>query len=450
MKKFLLTALAALAIALLTACSGNGQLSYIGDEAARTAALSGAGLSADSVTFTGTKLTNRDGVEYYLVSFTSGANQYQSQVDALSGVVIQTETQPLSQSAATAASGATITAEDAKAKALAHAGLTADAVTFVTAQLDRDDGRLVYDVEFYTADYKEYDYEIDAATGDVLSFDFDADHYAPAANQPPAASASITAEDAKAKALAHAGLSADAVTFVTAQLDRENGRLVYDVEFYTADYKEYDYEIDATTGEVVSYDYDAEHYAHTTTPAAPAQTPAPAAAATPAPAAQTPAPAAQAPAQAATGATISAEDAKAKALAHAGLDAGSVTFVKARLDWDDGRQVYDVEFYTADYKEYDYEIDAATGAVVSYDYDAEGYAPPAATSGTISADDAKAIALAQVPGASASDIWEFETDRDDGRIQYEGKIVYGGMEYEFEIDGYSGAIRNWEVEPAHH
>ena len=424
MKKFLLTALAALAIALLTACSGNGQLSYIGDEAARTAALSGAGLSADSVTFTGTKLTNRDGVEYYLVSFTSGANQYQSQVDALSGVVIQTETQPLSQSAATAASGATITAEDAKAKALAHAGLTADAVTFVTAQLDRDDGRLVYDVEFYTADYKEYDYEIDAATGDVLSFDFDADHYAPAANQPPAASASITAEDAKAKALAHAGLSADAVTFVTAQLDRENGRLVYDVEFYTADYKEYDYEIDATTGEVVSYDYDAEHYAHTTTPAAPAQ--------------------------AATGATISAEDAKAKALAHAGLDAGSVTFVKARLDWDDGRQVYEVEFYTADYKEYDYEIDAATGAVVSYDYDAEGYAPPAATSGTISADDAKAIALAQVPGASASDIWEFETDRDDGRIQYEGKIVYGGMEYEFEIDGYSGAIRNWEVEPAHH
>ena len=449
MKKLIAAALAALTLALFTACSNAGQLAYIGDEAARAAALTGAGLSADAVTFLGTELAKRDGVEYYVVSFTSGDSRYESQVDALSGVVIQSETAPLTQSAS-APAGASLTAEDAKAKALAHAGLTETDVTFIKAELDRDNGRLVYDVEFYTADYKEYDYEIDAATGDVLSFDFDADHYAPAANQPPAASASITAEDAKAKALAHAGLSADAVTFVTAQLDRENGRLVYDVEFYTADYKEYDYEIDATTGEVVSYDYDAEHYAHTTTPAAPAQTPAPAAAATPAPAAQTPAPAAQAPAQAATGATISAEDAKAKALAHAGLDAGSVTFVKARLDWDDGRQVYEVEFYTADYKEYDYEIDAATGAVVSYDYDAEGYAPPAATSGTISADDAKAIALAQVPGASASDIWEFETDRDDGRIQYEGKIVYGGMEYEFEIDGYSGAIRNWEVEPAHH
>ena len=125
-----------------------------------------------------------------------------------------------------------------------------------------------------------------------------------------------------------------------------------------------------------------------------------------------------------------------------------MTFVKAELDRDDGRLVYDVEFYTADYKEYDYEIDAATGEVVSYDYDAEFYAPPA-SSGTISAEDAKALALAQVPGASASDIREFETDRDDGRVEYEGKIVYGGMEYEFEIDGYSGAIRSWEAEPLH-
>lgn len=51
------------------------------------------------------------------------------------------------------------------------------------------------------------------------------------------------------------------------------------------------------------------------------------------------------------------------------------------------------------------------------------------------------------PGATASDIREFETDYDDGRTEYEGKIVYDGMEYEFEIDGYSGAIRNWESEP---
>ena len=60
-------------------------------------------------------------------------------------------------------------------------------------------------------------------------------------------------------------------------------------------------------------------------------------------------------------------------MAHAGLSASQVTFVRAYLDWDDGRYVYDVEFYTSDYKEYDYEIDAYTGAVLSYDYDADYY-----------------------------------------------------------------------------
>ena len=108
-----------------------------------------------------------------------------------------------------------------------------------------------------------------------------------------------------------------------------------------------------------------------------------------------------------------------------------------------------MEFYTSDYKEYDYEIDASTGEVVSYDFDAEGYAPPATgngQSGTITADQAKEKALSQVPGATVSDIWEFETDYDDGRLQYEGKIYYNGMEYEFEIDGYSGAIRSWDAE----
>lgn len=149
-----------------------------------------------------------------------------------------------------------------------------------------------------------------------------------------------------------------------------------------------------------------------------------------------------------TGTGLITEDrAREIALAHAGLTADQASFVRAKLDWDDGRQVYDVEFYTADYKEYDYEIDASTGKIVSYDYDAESYTPPATSSGTaITADQAKQIALAEVPGATTSDIYEFKLDRDDGRLEYEGSIYYGGMEYEFTIDGYSGAIREWEVE----
>lgn len=64
----------------------------------------------------------------------------------------------------------------------------------------------------------------------------------------------------------------------------------------------------------------------------------------------------------------------------------------------------------------------------------------------ISESRAKEIALAQVPGATAAHIREFEVDYDDGHLEYEGVIVYKGMEYEFEIDGYSGAIRDWDVE----
>jgi len=54
--------------------------------------------------------------------------------------------------------------------------------------------------------------------------------------------------------------------------------------------------------------------------------------------------------------------------------------------------------------------------------------------------------LERVPGAGADNIWEFEVDKEDGRLEYEGKIIYGDMEYEFEIDAYSGTFRSWEAE----
>ena len=73
-----------------------------------------------------------------------------------------------------------------------------------------------------------------------------------------------------------------------------------------------------------------------------------------------------------TTATISEDDARQAALTHAGLSEGDVTFINTHLDRDDGRLVYDVEFYSGN-SEYDYEIDAATGEIVSYDYDVESY-----------------------------------------------------------------------------
>ena len=143
---------------------------------------------------------------------------------------------------------------------------------------------------------------------------------------------------------------------------------------------------------------------------------------------------------------ITAEQAKAAALSHAGLTAEQVTFLTCQLDYDDGRLVYDVEFYTGEGREYDYEIDAATGAIVSFDYDAEHARPSTGTGGAnlISAEQARAIALARVPGAAVANTRKVHLDWDYGRAEYEVEILYGGWEYEFEIDAVTGQILSWD------
>ena len=253
----------------------------------------------------------------------------------------------------------------------------------------------------------------------------------------------IGIDAAKAVALEAAGVAEDDAVFSTAGLDKRNGMDYYAVDF-TAGGQSYEYDIDAVTGVVID----------SSSGGGTAETPAAGddGGTASAPAAASPSPSAgQTTGGQAAATAVTEEQARETALSHAGLTADQVTFVRSELDRDDGRLMYDVEFYTSDYKEYDYEIDAATGEILSYDYDAEGYSyQPNATPGTaITAEQARAIALAEVPGAAESDIYEFETDRDDGRLEYEGKIIYNNTEYEFTIDGYSGAIREWDAEPFH-
>ena len=94
--------------------------------------------------------------------------------------------------------------------------------------------------------------------------------------------------------------------------------------------------------------------------------------------------------------------------------------------------------------------DPEKGAIRSMDHDAERVSYTAGTiySGSANCkteDEIRAIALAKVPGATDSDITLY-LDEDDGRLQYEGRIIYQNMKYEFEIDAYSGAIRDWDAE----
>ena len=158
---------------------------------------------------------------------------------------------------------------------------------------------------------------------------------------------------------------------------------------------------------------------------------------------------------------IDLDAAKAAAIEAAGFSEADVTFVSAELDRRNGIEFYDIDFH-ANGKEYDYDIDAFTGTVIGSETperaDKDDKALPVKetpanttpskteTSTKISEAEAKKIALAQVPGAKESNIRGFEIDYDDGRLEYEGSIYFEEMEYEFEIDGYSGAIRSWEVE----
>lgn len=65
---------------------------------------------------------------------------------------------------------AAISQEEAKTIALEHAGLAADQITFTKIEMDRDNSQNYYDVEFYTKDGMEYDYEIDMENGNILEW----------------------------------------------------------------------------------------------------------------------------------------------------------------------------------------------------------------------------------------------------------------------------------------
>ena len=244
----------------------------------------------------------------------------------------------------------------------------------------------------------------------------------------------IGIDAAKTIALEAAGVSESAAVFSTAGLDRQNGTDYYAVDF-TANGRTYAYDIDAVTGVIIDSSEGQSQPAQAADGGASAESSADGTNSS-----------ANASQSTDGSAAITEDQAREIALADAGLTTEEVTFLKTQLDRDDGRLVYDVEFYTADYTEYDYEIDAADGTVLSSDFDAEGYTAPADSATAITADQAKEIALAEVPGATVDDIYEFELDRDDGRLEYEGAIWYDGTEYEFTIDGYSGAIRSWEAD----
>lgn len=137
----------------------------------------------------------------------------------------------------------------AKLIALQHAGVQKNDFTIVELRLNRDDNKIVYEVEFFT-ESKEYDYKIDAITGEVVSYDFDIEGFE---------NNFIGQEKAEQIALKHAQLTKQQVEYVENELDADEdeyeGRWKYQIEFRYGN-KEYEYNIDAQAGEVIDYSVD--------------------------------------------------------------------------------------------------------------------------------------------------------------------------------------------------
>lgn len=156
----------------------------------------------------------------------------------------------------TSTTTATTTMSEAKAKeiALAHAGVSAEDVIFAKVELDYDNGVREYEVEFYAGN-TEYDYEIHAESGKILSYDHDMETPRSDSSSSTTTTEPISQAKAKEIALAHAGILESQASRLKVEFEYDDGIPEYSVEFYVGN-TEYEYEIHGTTGQILGYDRD--------------------------------------------------------------------------------------------------------------------------------------------------------------------------------------------------
>ncbi|MCD8382454.1 MAG: PepSY domain-containing protein [Clostridiales bacterium] len=320
-----------------TTTAADSASDLIGETSAKEIALADAGFEEDWVSDIWVKLDTDDdtGVQEYEVEFRESGNEYDYEINATTGAIISKSVEPVDEDTANIDTSDLIGEDAAKEAALADAGFAESEVTGLRAKLDVEDGVTIYEVEFYQGG-NEYDYDVNAATGAVITRSVEPDDDAAtkstgSTGSTADASGLIGKDAAQEIALEAAGLAESEVTGMTVKQDREDGVTVYEVEFWNGT-TEYDYEIDATTGAILAQSVESKDTGTQ------------------------------------SGSVIGETAAKEAAFAHAGVSESSVSKLKVKLDTDDGIQVYEVEFRTSS-AEYEYEINATTGSIISYEID---------------------------------------------------------------------------------
>lgn len=150
-------------------------------------------------------------------------------------------------------------------------------------------------------------------------------------------------------------------------------------------------------------------------------------------------------------AEISADQAKEIALKHAGVHQGEINMIKVERDFDHGIYEYEIEFWKNG-TEYDYTINADTGAIIKHKQEMKYHhnTPQQSqqTQGSrISGEQATNIALSHAN--LTHDQIKFLNCRpkvDDGREIYDIKFWKGFTEYEYEIDALTGTILEMDID----
>ena len=332
--------------------------------------------------------------------------------------------------------------EAALAIALEHAGVTLDQLSWYEICLDFDDGIWVYEVEFVVGN-TEYEYEINAITGEIIKFEteFEDDpHGAPPVTERPTqqpGSNFLSEDEIKAIVFNHAGVNANDVREFEIELDDEHGIWVYEVEFKAGNI-EYDYVVNAVTGEIIKSETEVDD--------------------DPTAAPGTPRPTAQ-PTQQPGSEFLSEDEIRAIVFNHAGVNANDVREFEIELDDEDGIWVYEVDFKAGNI-EYDYVVNAVTGAIIRVETEIDD--DPTAAPGTprptaqptqqpgselLSEDEIRAIVFSHA-GVNANDVREFEIELDDedGIWVYEVEFESGRHEYSYEVNALTGEIIDYEID----
>ena len=259
-------------------------------------------------------------------------------------------------------------------------------------------------------------------------------------------------------ALADAGLSEQDVTVTKQKLHKDGETQHYDIEFFTEKY-DYSYEIDAFSGAVLDVSMEAlfdKPQASSGIGAGDQQTagqpgqdqsgqqtagqPGQDQSNQPTPG-QSGQDQGNQPNSGQQG-LLDLETVKALALADAGVKADNAVFTQSELEWEDGVQVYDLEFRTSE-AEYDYEINAVTGAIISKD--AEGRWNN--QGGPVDLEGAKAVALADAGVKAADAVFrKSELEWEDGVKVYDIEFYTSEAEYDYEINASTGAVLDKSME----